>query len=420
MPYNHWTSSPCSCNVVRRSPRCVQHEADPQPLSLTRRYTIRKNVLILVQTASDWGRHVVAGIASYRSDHSDWFVHIEPRGLYEKLAVPRHWNGQGIIARLDHPALIEQVRSLDVPTVNVSWSQSDSKGLPRVTADERLAGEVAAEHFLDNGFTHFGYVGPIDRPDYHTDHLAASYLHRIEEKGLRGGVYEAPPSDSEMGWHDRVDHLTRWLRGLVKPVALLTWSDSRAREIVQSCWRGGMRVPDDVALVSAEHEPTMSIFAGVELSSVNLAPRKIGWLAAETLDRLMRGEAVTPLHRRVPPGGVTIRRSSDVSAVDDPLVAEAVSFMRQHCHEAITVDDLARCFKLSRRTLEKHFRNSLGRSPGEELRRLRLEQAKRMLRDTDLTLEQIAERSGYLHTNTLTRNLREQIGLTPRAFRELG
>ena len=377
------------------------------------------SVLILVQTATDWHRLIVEGIASYVAERGPWYVHIEPRGLYEKLTVPAGWSGDGIIARFDHPGLWEQVQALSIPAVNVSWSQAAPSDVPCVFADEQAAGKLAAEHFLDNAFVHFGYVGPIDRPDYREDRLANAYSNRLSEAGHEPSIYHPPSPRSKLGWHDRIVHLTAWIDRQPRPLAVFTWSDARSRELVEACWEGGFKVPEDVAIISAEQEANMSLFAGIELSSVNLAPRRIGFEAAATLDQMMQGKPVTETHKRIPPSGITIRRSSDYVAVEDPIVSEALAVIRERYSDAITVEDLLRICRLSRRTLEKHFKAELGRTPADELRRVRLERAKQLLRDTDLAVEEIATRCGFLYANTLTRNLREQVGLTPSAFRDM-
>lgn len=403
-------------------PTATEVESVDNPSSAKLLESVKKSppsVLILVQTATDWHRRIVEGVASYVSEQGPWYVHIEPRGLYEKLSIPKGWRGDGIIARFDHKALADQVKALGVPAVNVSWSQATTVDIPCVFADEYASGRLAAEHFLDNAFRNFGYVGPIDRPDYHEDRLLEAFRERLAESGYMSTTYHPPEKKTPLGWHDQIVHLTAWLDRQPKPLAVFTWSDARSRELVEACWEGGYKVPEDVAIISSEQEANMSLFAGIELSSVNLAPQRVGYEAAATLDQMMQGKPVASMHKRIPALGVTVRQSSDYVAVEDPFVSEALGVIRERYQDPITVEDLLQICRLSRRTLEKHFKAELGRTPADELRRVRLERAKQLLRDTDLTVEEISTRCGFLYANTLTRNLREQIGLTPTAFRNM-
>lgn len=377
----------------------------------------RFSIAVLVQTASSWGADLVAGVAEYIGRVGPWMVHLEARGQHEKLTLPRGWRGDGVIGRFNSPQLIQQVRQLGVPAVNVSWSTVSPPDVPRVTADEQLGGELAGEYFLEGGYAHFGYCGPIDRPDYSTDRFFMSFADRLADAERTVDVYQLPRSANYAKIDERNAHLTQWLSARSLPLALLTWSDSRAREIVQACWAAGLRVPDDVSLLSAEQEPTMSVLAGIELSSLNLAPFRVGYKAAELLHRMMRGDGSDRADIRIPPIGVTVRASSNRVAVDDPYVAAAVAFVADHYDSNISTADIVDASDLGQRALEQRFVQALGRTPAQELRRRRLEAAKQLLRDTDMTVDQIAERCGYTYARVLTRNLKSALGVTPGQFR---
>jgi len=99
--------------------------------------------------------------------------------------------------------------------------------------------------------------------------------------------------------------------------------------------------------------------------------------------------------RLIGPVGVIARRSTDVTAIDDAEVAKALAYIRDHAfdHE-LSVDEVVRHSGMSRRSLFTRFQSKLGRTPRKEIERLRLGRAKVILRDTKLTLEQIALRVG--------------------------
>jgi LacI family transcriptional regulator len=152
------------------------------------------------------------------------------------------------------------------------------------------------------------------------------------------------------------------------------------------------------------------------LSSVALDTERIGVEAAGLLDRLMRGRTV-PKVTALPPLGVIARRSSDVIAVGDPRLAAALKHIREHACRGIGVDDVLRAAPLSRSSLERGLRKVLGRSPHDELRRVRLEQARRLLAETDLKLTAVALKSGFRHAQRLCESFREAFGTTPGRYR---
>jgi AraC-like DNA-binding protein len=73
------------------------------------------------------------------------------------------------------------------------------------------------------------------------------------------------------------------------------------------------------------------------------------------------------------------RQSTDTLAVDDPDLASAVAFIRSHATDPIQVKDVLRAVAVSRRWLERRFREVLGRGPGAEIRRVRLARAEPVL-----------------------------------------
>ncbi|MFE5340568.1 helix-turn-helix transcriptional regulator [Isoptericola sp. NPDC056578] len=83
-----------------------------------------------------------------------------------------------------------------------------------------------------------------------------------------------------------------------------------------------------------------------------------------------------------------------------PVVRRASAYIDEHAHEAITVDDVAAAVHVSTRGLQAAFRRSLGATPGDALRRARLDGARRELLDGDpevVTVAAVARRWGFLH-----------------------
>jgi LacI family transcriptional regulator len=116
--------------------------------------------------------------------------------------------------------------------------------------------------------------------------------------------------------------------------------------------------------------------------------------------------------------GVVVRQSSDTMAVEDPLVARAVRFIWEHACDPIQVKHVAARLPISRRYLEVRFRRLLGRSLHEEIRRVQLERAMRLLADTDLPIDRVAEAAGLSASSELSQAFRRQLGITPSQYRK--
>jgi LacI family transcriptional regulator len=211
--------------------------------------------------------------------------------------------------------------------------------------------------------------------------------------------------------------LAAWLRGRPKPLGLVAANDLHGFRALDACRRAALAVPEEVAVVGADEDPELCELSDPPLSSVRFDAEGAGYEAAALLDRLMRGRAAPGAPTRVPPLGVTARQSTDMLAIDDPGVARAIHEIRRRAFEGVKVGDLVSGLPLSRRALEHRFRKLLGRTPKEEIQRLRLERAKDLLATTKLPVERIAERLGYHQAAYFSAAFRRETGVAPGRWR---
>jgi LacI family transcriptional regulator len=120
----------------------------------------------------------------------------------------------------------------------------------------------------------------------------------------------------------------------------------------------------------------------------------------------------------VPPHGVVSRQSTDVLSIDDPTVVRALRYIHTHAHHGIVVNDVLREVPISRRSLEIQFRSYLGRSPAEEIRRIRLDRGRQLLGRRELSITEIALACGFSNATRFGVAFRKCFGTTPRAFRK--
>ncbi len=104
-------------------------------------------------------------------------------------------------------------------------------------------------------------------------------------------------------------------------------------------------------------------------------------------------------------------------ALSDPYLRTAVAFIRDNACAGIGVSEVLEQVPVGRRTLEGLFRRELHRSPLQEIQRVRLAVARRLLGSTDLTVETIAAESGFGSVSRLSTAFREAFGVTPSVFR---
>ena len=207
------------------------------------------------------------------------------------------------------------------------------------------------------------------------------------------------------------------MASLPKPIGILACTDQLAFWLLDACRRAGVAVPEEVAVVGVENDETLCTMSRPQLSSVAYDGERVGYEAAALLDRLMRGEQPPPEPVLLPPKGLVVRQSSDIMAIEEPEIVAAVCYIREHACHGINVADVVEHVGLSRTLLERRMRKAIGRTPGEEIVRLRFSRVQQLLADTGLSLAAIADRCGFEHSQYMAEAFKKHFGLTPGAYR---
>ena len=274
----------------------------------------------------------------------------------------------------------------------------------------------AAEHLLERGFRRFAYCG-LEDVNWSLERERA-FVSITAQAGGACAVYHLPSLDrTDQSWEAEQERLARWIVGLPKPSGVMVCHDPRGQRVLEACRRAGVAVPEEVAVIGVDNDEPVCEVSDPPLSSVVPDFHGIGYQAARLLDRLMQGEAPPPGPVFLAPQGVAARQSTDVLAIDDRDVAEAVRFIRQHACESLGVDDVADHVSLSRSVLKRRFRKFLGRSVHDEIVRLRIKRAEDLLAQTDMPISLIAEKTGFHHQEYLGVVFKARTGRTPARFR---
>jgi LacI family transcriptional regulator len=210
-----------------------------------------------------------------------------------------------------------------------------------------------------------------------------------------------------------------WLKDLPKPIGIMAVDDGAAAYLVSACRHADLSVPEQVAVIGVNNDEVLCEIACTPISSVDAGFTRVGYGAARLLDRLLRGEQPTSAEKavRLPPLGVMKRLSTDLYAIDDLQLAEVIRYIREHACDPCTVEDVARVAAVGRRNLERRLSRTLGRTPGEEILRVRMETAKRLLLQPDLGLDIVAQRSGFSGMPAFSRAFTRVNAVAPSEFR---
>ncbi len=299
----------------------------------------------------------------------------------------------------------------------VDVSQYRSADVPSVMPDNRLIGRMAARHLTERGLRHFGFVADgkfaplIERLD--------GFRRELAGHGFGCEVFWSRSYASTSWWEQEQEdaRVIRWLDDADQATGIMAGSDSTAAQVMRALAHGGIQVPDQVCVVGVHDDPMIVALTRPALSSVRTGCDRVGMEAARLLAALLAGHRPPSKPIEIAPLEVVVRGSSDVFAVDDPLVRQALSKLRENAAGNFDINLLAQKLGVSRRTIERRFSRQLARTPADELRRLRFEMAKHLLRETSLPVEDVACRCGFASATRLGEAMRKRLGTTPALYR---
>jgi LacI family transcriptional regulator len=280
---------------------------------------------------------------------------------------------------------------------------------------------MAAEHLLRCGFKHFAYCG-LARTTWEqtpwSKRRQQSFCQRLIQAGFPAPPAFVLPPGSD--WSKTRRQLADWLVKLPRPLGVMAGNDDCGAQVAEACKLAGLGVPDAVGIVGVDNDEVVCGLADPAMSSVALNFERAGYQAAAALDRLMRRSKKVPNKIRVHATHVVARRSTDIVAVDDPHLVKALTCIRDRAGSPLTVNEIARTAGVSRRALERRFRQQMGGSILKEIRRQRTDRIARLLVETNLPVARIAESLGFADAQHFARYFRAAKKMSPLAFRKTG
>ena len=359
---------------------------------------------------------VFAGAVRFADQENNWTCVIDDFVENTLLASRRGSRPyQGIIGRAS-AKLASAARRRRIPLVNV-WRSSPVPNLYGVYPDVSTAGEMAAQHLIDRGVRRLACI--FRGNDSAERQLADRFRMIANDAGCSCEMISVSVRFAHTfpAWEKTRNRIKGWLDSVSLPVGVFTSIDTLGRHVAQLANESRKMVPRDVAIVSAHNEPTLCQHPEPSLTSIEYGFDHIGYEAARLLNQLLSGQTPDQRVLLVPPRELVIRQSSDFIFINDEMVTLAMQFISQNSHKPIGVDQVARHVNASRRTLEKKFNRHAGHTVAAEIRRVRIDHAKRLLAGSDAAITQIARATGFVTSNQLARVFRREVKSTPGEYR---
>ena len=382
---------------------------------MSRRYRVR----LLIETSREYGRGLLRGICRYSSQQGQWQIEQGAplqggRGAADETRLGKFTlQADGVIMR-DCKGSLDLLEK-GIPVVFTGYLHEDAPRVHRIVTDDLVIARLASAHLLERGFHHFAFVGYDHMP--WSRRRREGFAQAVDRAGHQCAAFAQARSREQRQWPREQKSLAEWLLALPKPVGLLACNDDRARQVIDACAVAGLNVPEEIAVVGVDNDEFVCPLSNPPISSIALGFEDAGYKAAQLLDRLMAGGHPSP--QKIVPAtlGVVTRRSSDVTLVEDTLVAQAVRFIRANCRQPIQVLDVLRELDISRRKFCGRFERALGCGVHQYIKQVRVAEIERLLLDTGCSIGKIADLLGFPSADHVASYFRSVRGTNPRTVR---
>ena len=376
-------------------------------------------ILLLTDFSSGYSRNLLKGIVRYSKEVGNWSFQRMPlyyRMLYGENGVvewAKKWQADAIIAQLTD-VNIELLNDLNIPIIVQNY-RDRNKAVSNLTGDYFKTGVMAAKFFLNRGYRNFAFYG--FKGAIWSRERADGYSHEIEKQGYKLAVLENDNKDKEE-WSYNHTVLGNWLQSLPKPVALFACDDHFALQISETCNVYNINVPDDIAILGVDNDDLLCNISDPPLSSIVLDVENGGYNAGKLLHQLITKEITEPFNIVVNPLIIERRKSTEKYAVSDKNIRTILNYIEKNYANHLSVEELVKQVPLSRRVLEKKFKEETGESLYQYIQNYRIDQFTRLLITTDYSLFEAALQSGFENYKNVSRVFRKYKSLSPAEYRK--
>lgn len=379
--------------------------------------TPKRIALFIFSSESPYQVGLLRGVVDHAAAVHDWSVRVDSFADIVGEDVCPGAEIDGILASLGNMKnpLAGRILTANIPAINIYPDIGDVP-IPHVLPDDVAVGRAAARALVERGFRHCAFMGFPGQ--VFSDRRALGFAETLGAQGR--GVTEYVPG--ELWWNPtghpaELERMRAWLLELPKPVGIFAATDSLGRRVIGLCQEIGLRVPESVAVLGVDNVEPLCEIMRPGLSSIPLDGRGAGLAACAALDRLLAGEAASLVPTLMPPLPLVERRSTDVFAVDDENVGLAMRYIWENAHREMDVAAILEAVPASRRNLERRFKKAMGRTLLDEIWRVRVEKAKKLLAGTNWAMPRIAKDSGFPSAKGLSAIFLRETGMTPTGYR---
>src|SRR5215210_6111684 len=378
-------------------------------------------IVLLLDFAEEYHKNLLQGIIRYSREFGPWVFFRMPIYYRETIGIDgilkwaKDWGAKGLIGQLHNNSEIWKFTNEGISVIAQDF-QERFKDVPNITGAYHETGRLGAEYFLRKGFKNFAFYG--FKNIVWSRERAEGFEEKIKEAGYSVHYFEHRKSRSIDLWYYKPSLLSKWLKSLPKPTALMTCDDNQGLHITEAGRHAGIRIPEDVAVLGVDNDENVCFLSDPPLSSISSDVEKGGYEAARVMQQMITAGKTNSDNIIVKPTHIITRASTDIYSTDDELIVKTLKYIHLNIDKNIKVDQVLKEVPLCRRSLEKRFIITTGYPVYKYIYQLRIEKFMKKLLETDMTITEIAHELGFEDTKNISRQFKQMKGLTPLEYRK--
>ena len=378
-------------------------------------------LLIISDFTESFSHKLLAGIVDYSRRKEQWIVRRMPPsykaqiGIQGLLRLSKEWDVDAILGQFEPTDDLTTLTNNGIVVVAQDFKQRFTT-VPNVTGDYIGTGKMAARFFIDRGFKNFGFFGFNDV--CWSDERCEGFRREVEAAGFGSSFYAYRMQEIDMVWYYQRNRLREWLQSIPKPIAIMACDDNQGENLIEACHSIGIKIPSEVSVMGVDNDETLCSLGSTTLSSIQVDIEEGGRQTAALVERLVTDPSASAKDVVLQPMKIVNRMSTAAFATQDQQILRAILFIHRNVRKKISVADVTAEAALSRRLLERRFKDVTGKTLYEYITELKLKDFAEQLVETDEQVMTIALSMGENDTKSISRRFKQLYGCTPLQWRE--
>ena len=377
-------------------------------------------LLFITDFTESFANKLLKGIINYSKEKEQWSICRMPSYYKKAIGIPgilkwaQDWEVDAVIGRFEENDNIDIIKEKGIIVIAQDFKKR-FRNIPNITADYIGTGRMAARYYIDRGFRNFGFFGLNDV--CWSDERCEGFQKEIKAAGFGDSFYKYNMQDIDHHWYYEREKLTRWIKELPKPIAIMACDDNQGNNLIEACNSAGIRIPSEVSIIGVDNDDLLCNLSIPTLSSISVDIEEGGYRTAQMIEHLVANPDAVHEDIVLKPIRVVGRLSTAAYATDDKEIQKAVLFIHQNCQRKISVDDVVKVVALSRRLLEIRFKEVTGQSIWQYISGLKLKTFAEMLLDTNEQIINIALSLGESDAKSISKKFKAAYGCSPNEWR---